>query len=329
MHPRANDSGSAADWNTCLCRPKLARRRVAAVAAAAILCLSGATAQKKTELTPVDGLENWKYGLDLSEYPPGKYNLIVEGRDKAGNVTQALPMNIFVDPESDLPRISIVNPIQGMRVGGDLNIVGTCTDDDGVERVEISLDGGEYVAADGGEFWFLYLKTAELPEGRRLLDIRGVDINGLEGPPVRVAFELDRTKPTVAVESPPTGSLVSGAFSLSGNIFDANGVRSLEISDDDRTTWKKLNLVKTKDPLSFNFSMPIDTRKFEDGPKVFSFRGVDGVGSTSNSAYMLFIDNTKPAIEIARPSPDQAINGLFVVAGAVRDTIGVKRLSYT
>ena len=42
-----------------------------------------------SSLTPVDGLDNWKYGLDLSTYSPGKYNLVVEGKDKAGNATRA------------------------------------------------------------------------------------------------------------------------------------------------------------------------------------------------------------------------------------------------
>ena len=99
---------------------------------------------KLNGLTPVEGLENWKYGLDLSGYKSGKYNLVVEGKDKAGNVTRAAPMNIYVDPKSDLPLVSVINPFSLMRVGGDLNIVGTAVDDDGVDRVEVSLDGGEY-----------------------------------------------------------------------------------------------------------------------------------------------------------------------------------------
>ena len=35
-------------------------------------------------------------------------------------------MNIFIDPKADLPIVSIINPTPLQRVGGDLNIVGTC-----------------------------------------------------------------------------------------------------------------------------------------------------------------------------------------------------------
>src|SRR5512133_423735 len=72
-----------------------------------------------SSLTPAEGLENWKQGIDLGSYKSGKYNLIVEGKDKAGNVTRAAPMNIYVDPKSDLPVVSIINPTSLLRVGGD------------------------------------------------------------------------------------------------------------------------------------------------------------------------------------------------------------------
>jgi hypothetical protein len=284
---------------------------------------------KGSSLTPVDGLDNWKYSLDLGSYAPGKYNLVVEGRDKAGNVTRATPMNIYVDPKSDLPHASIINPAPLMRVGGDLNIVGTATDDDGVARVEVSLDGGEYAAAEGTEFWSYYLKTADLPEGRRTLDVRAVDVNGLVGPSVRVKFDLDRTKPLAAVASPAMGSLVSAQIRLSGTVFDANGVRSLELSQDGGKSWKPVPLKKEgREKLRASFSWPVDTRKLGDGPKVFYLRSADLVGSVSQAAYLVFVDNTKPAIEVARPAPGQAVNGRFSVAGAVRDAVGVKRLSY-
>ena len=51
-----------------------------------------------------------------------------------------------------------------MRVPGNLNIVGTCIDDDGVDEVWISLDGAEPVKAKGKEFWSYYLDTTELSD---------------------------------------------------------------------------------------------------------------------------------------------------------------------
>ncbi len=307
----------------------MSRARVFAAAAAALLNAMTLSAQTSgSALTPVDGLDNWKYTLDLGSYPPGKYNLVVEARDKAGNLTRATPMNIFIDPRADLPIVSIINPTPLLRVGGDLNIVGTCVAAKGVDHVEWSLDGAEFAKADGTEFWSSYLKTAGLPEGRRTLDVRGVDVNGLVGPSARVQFDLDRTKPLAVVDFPPVGSLVAGQIRLSGTVFDANGVRSLDISPDGGKTWTRLDLKKGKDPLRPSFSWSVDTRKVGDGPRVYSLRSVDMVGSTSTAAYILFVDNTKPVIEIARPAQGQAVHGRFSVVGAVRHAVGVKRLSY-
>ena len=296
---------------------------------AALIVARPLAAQKGSSLTPAEGLENWKQGLELGGYKSGKYNLVVEGVDKAGNVTRAAPMNIFVDPKSDLPLVSIINPTPLARVGGDLNIVGTAVDDDGVARVEVSLDGADYVPAEGGEFWSLYLKTKDIPEGRRTIDVRAVDVNGLVGPPTRVRFDLDLTMPLASVATPVVGTLVSGQVKLAGTVFDANGVRSLEVSQDEGKTWIAIDLKKKgKDSTSPSFSWAVDTRKIGDGPKVFKLRSVDMVGSTSTAAYLVFVDNTKPAIEMARPVTGKSVNGLFSVVGAVRDSVGVKSLSY-
>lgn len=303
------------------------KSRSLAASFAFLLAGLGLAAQSST-LTPVDGLDNWKYGLDLSGYKSGKYNLVVEGTDKAGNVTRATPMNIYIDPKAGIPLISVINPSPLMRVGGDLNIVGTCVSSEKVDRVEVSLDGGEFVKAEGGEFWSLYLKTADISEGRRTIDARGIDAKGRTGPTVRVKFDLDRTKPLSTVDSPAMGNLVSGQIRLAGTVFDANGVRSLEISQDGGVKWASVPLKKGRDPLRPSFSWPVDTRKMSDGPMVFALRSVDMVGSTSSAAYLLFIVNTKPTIEVARPMIGQAIHGRFSVVGAVRDVVGVKRLSY-
>ena len=240
-----------------------------------------AQAEPAAGLSQVEGLENWKYQLDLGGYKRGKYNLVVEGVDKAGNVTRAAPMNIYVDPDSDLPRVSIINPTPLERVGGDLNIVGTASDDDGVARVEISVDGGAFVPAEGGEFWSLYLRTGGLEEGRRTIEARAVDVNGLEGPASKVQIDLDLTKPLASVDDPVIGTLVSGQVRLAGSVFDANGVASLEISRDGGS-WERVDLKKGDNEVTMkSFYYHVDTRKIADCTHFFMIKRVEGLGSAS------------------------------------------------
>ena len=274
------------------------------------------------------GLSDWEHDFDISKLAPGEYNIVVQGKDVAGNAAIAGPINVYVDPKSDLPIVSVINPSPLLRVGGDLNIVGTCADDDAVARVEVSLDGGEFQAAQGTDFWSLYVNTKDMSDGRKTIAVRGVDVNGVVGPVVKVSYDLDRSMPLAQVGSPAQGALVAGSVAVSGSVFDANGIASLESSIDGGKTFAKLGLKRGKDPTHASFSLPVDTRKFPDGPRVIWLRSVDSVGSKGRAAFLIFVDNTKPTIEIARPLQKSSVHGKFTVAGAVRDSIGIAKLSY-
>ena len=143
----------------------------------------------------VDGTENWEYELDISDYADGKYNLIVRGIDNAGNVYTTPAIDVNIDQESDRPLVSISNPEPGGSVGGNLNILGTATDDDAIDRVEVKIGEGEFTEALGEEYWSYYLDTENLDDGAYVVTVRAIDINGVEGDEVAVEFNLDNQKP--------------------------------------------------------------------------------------------------------------------------------------
>ncbi|MBR6913375.1 MAG: hypothetical protein IKN34_06170, partial [Treponema sp.] len=112
-------------------------------------------------------MDSWQEEFDLSTKKSGKYNIIVTAKDKGGNTAYGGPFNIYIDPESDRPVVNITNPQPNMRVPGNLNIVGTCIDDDNdgkPKRVWLIFDGDEEhkVLANGTQFWSYYLDTTEL-----------------------------------------------------------------------------------------------------------------------------------------------------------------------
>ena len=187
---------------------------------------------KSTEYRAVDGLKNWTYDYDISDLEDGKYNLIIRSLDKAGNISIDGPINIFVDSESDLPRTSISSPSQFMRVGGDINIVGTASDDDGVTSVEVKLDEGTYKKANGGQFWSSLLNISNIEDGRHTITARSTDVNGLTGPETSVIINIDKTKPIITIDSHSNGEILSGKRNISGFVSDANGISKLEYSLD-------------------------------------------------------------------------------------------------
>ncbi|MBT3272541.1 MAG: hypothetical protein HN368_05260, partial [Spirochaetales bacterium] len=277
---------------------------------------------------PVVGLENWRYDYDISEYDKGKYNLIIKGTDKAGNFFEEGPYNIFVDPDSDLSIVNISNPSPDMRVTGNLNIVGTCVDDDGVSRVEVKIGDEEYAVAEGSDFWSYFLDTKSMLDGYYTIIARGIDINGKPGIEHEVSFNLDRFKPKFAFTSHENGALVNGKFTLSGTVADRNGISNVQFSRDGGETYEELKYKGPKDGLEVTFDVKIDTLELVDGAQVYWFRATDNTGSEEQAAFLFFVDNKEPVLTILYPTEDGQENGAFTVAGKVEDEIGVQSLTW-
>ncbi|MCK5201069.1 MAG: hypothetical protein KAR21_22100, partial [Spirochaetales bacterium] len=193
-----------------------------------------------------EGLENWHYDFDISDYPEGKYNIIIKGTDLAGNEYIEGPFNIHIDPASDKPVTNISNPDPGMRVGGNLNIVGTCIDDDSVAKVEVQINENGFIEAEGTEFWSFYLNTDELEDGEYTITARGVDQNGTVGDGYSVNFILDKSKPLNKVISFENGALLNGKVTLEGMVNDKNGIEKLELSTDGGETFTIVSIKSKK-----------------------------------------------------------------------------------
>ena len=305
-----------------------------------LFCICGFTfahGKGDIEEIDVDNVNSWKETFDLegkTQKKAVKYNIMITATDLGGNEHVEGPFNLFVDPESDRPICGITNPYTNMRVVGNLNIVGTCVDDDGVSKVELLLDEGteneKLVIAQGTEFWSYYLDTNNLEEGPHTIKVTGYDINEepVVSKPVKLTWQLDRKQPLTAVENVGMGQLVSGNVNFKGTVSDGNGIKELYYSVDNGGFWFPVKLQKTKQFDTVEFSISLDTRKFQDGPAVLWFKAIDNATSEGAYSFLYYIDNTKPDVQIVYPEED-AVNGKFTVAGFAKDDVGVIDLSWT
>ena len=298
-------------------------------AAFSFICVY-AHGSKDLEEKNVTNLDSWQESFDLTGRKPGKYNIMITATDLGGNQAVEGPYNIYVDPKSDLPVCGITNPHQDMRVVGNLNIVGTCVDDDGVDHVDLILDGDKEhtVRAEGKEFWSYYLDTKILPEGKHSIEVIGTDINGLPGNPVSITWNLDRRQPVTTVENYGMGTLVSGSVKFKGTISDGNGIKSLSYSLDNGETFLDTKIIENKKAGNWTFDIPVDTKKYTDGPSVIWFKATDNAGSEGIYSFLYFIDNTKPDVKIVIPGLKEPQNGKFAVAGYAKDKLGITKLSW-
>ena len=286
--------------------------------------------RKANESHEVENPEGFTERIDTSEKKPGKYNFYLEAADKGENITRAGPYNIRLDPESDLPIVTIANPRDKMHIQGNLNIVGTCVDDDAVSYVELWFNNDEetLVRAEGTEFWSYYYDTTQLADGLYTISVRGVDVNGLQGRVKQVTWNLDRKKPETKITSHHLGALVNGKISLKGTVFDGNGVKSLAYSVDGGKKYADIPVKFDKRNNIYNFDLSVNTKTFDDGPVVIWFRAYDNMGTLGAISHLLFVDNSGPDIQIITPTVKEKVNGIFNIAGFAKDRIGLESLTW-
>lgn len=306
--------------------------------------------RRDNESVEVENVNSWQQDFDLEKKTKKKavkYNIRITANDLGGNQTVEGPFNIYIDPESDKPVCGITNPYTNMRIVGNLNIVGTCVDDDAVAKVELILDEGKVNSAgepighteiaNGTDFWSYYLDTTKLEEGPHTIKVIGYDINGLPGDPIVMQWQLDRQQPVTAVENIGMGQLVSGNVNFKGTVSDGNGIKELYYSVDNGNFFAPVKITPSKLPkgstdlknAKCDFSFTVDSRKFMDGAAVIWFKAIDDSGSVGYYSFLYFIDNTKPDVQIIYPNANDEVNGRFTIAGYAKDTNGIQSLSWS
>ena len=305
--------------------------------------------RKDNESHEVEDPAGFAESVNIQSKKTGKWNFYMEAKDKGGNATLAGPHNIYIDPVSDLPIALIINPMPRMHVQGNLNIVGTALDDDGVGYVELVISRGSdgkgevllSTRAVGAEFWSYFLDTTNTEvwrDGEYTITAWAVDINGLSGIsdnfPVKsqkkhqVVWNLDRKKPDIQIKSHELGDLVSGKVSVKGTIWDGNGIASLQYSLDGGTRFQSAGFKYDKKADIYNFDISIDTKSLSDGPEVIMFRSRDEMRSEGVLSFLVFVNNTGPEVQIVYPEAQEAVSGIFSVAGYASHAVGVKSLTW-
>jgi len=314
----------------------------------AVTAIYGA-GRSENESHSADNPEGFTASIPIESKKTGKWNFFIEAFDKGGNSTKFGPHNIYNDPVSDLPVITIINPKTNMHIQGNLSIVGISADDDGVDHVELTVTRGpggkgEELArarAEGGVFWSYYLDTTDesiWPDGVYTITAWGVDINGLSGisedfsPRVHkkhvVSWNLDRKKPKNRVVSHDMGALVARKINLKGTVYDGNGVKSLGYSLDGGNRYTQVSLKHDRRTNTSSYSLTIDTKTLEEGPNVVWFKSFDGMGTMGLDAHLLFVNNTSPDVQILYPDPDASVGGIFSIAVYAAHPVGLKSVTW-
>ncbi len=101
------------------------------------------------------------------------------------------------------PSITIVAPEDGSVLSGDVLVQGTASDNVAVARVDISLDGGQWLQADGTTAWSQTIYELALSDGAHELSARATDTSGNQAV-ATVRFSVNN-QPSITIISPAGG----------------------------------------------------------------------------------------------------------------------------
>ena len=212
------------------------------------------------------------------------------------------------------PDLVITSPADGAMLPSTLvTVTGTASDDVGVDMVELSLDGTNYVLATGTTSWS---GTVTLTEGSNTIFARGTDTAGNTAT-VSVAVTVDTANPTVAITSPADGAILNSTLvTVTGTASDDVGVDNVELSLDGTT------YVLATGTTSWS-----GTPTLAEGSNTIFARATDTSGNTATVSIAVTVDTANPTVAITSPADGATLDSTsVVVSGTASDDVGVEKV---
>jgi subtilisin family serine protease len=128
------------------------------------------------------------------------------------------------------PNVSFASPANGTRVNGLVAVDVSASDNVGVTAVELYAGNVQIGAATSAPFGFSW-DTSTLAEGDYSLEARAFDAAGNVGrSTVAVTLSNDTGAPTVTINSPPAGSVISGPTAIYSTATDDKRVAKVSLT---------------------------------------------------------------------------------------------------
>jgi hypothetical protein len=176
------------------------------------------------------------------------------------------------------PTDSILSPSSGTTVAATVSVAVSASDNVGVTKVELYIDGALKGTSSTAPFTFNW-DTTSVADGGHTLSSKAYDAANNAGASTQVAVQVsnaaDTTPPAVAISAPLAGATVSGVTTVSASASDNVGVTKVELYVDG-----VLKATDTASPYSFSW----DTTGAANGTHSLTARAYDAASNATTSA---------------------------------------------
>jgi len=216
------------------------------------------------------------------------------------------------EPGRGWPGVTITTPPIMTFLEGTMNVTGTATDADGLEQVDIRIDGGNWTECNGLEDWFLEVDTSEFAYGQHLLEARAWNGDHFSKVVSRSFFTDQR--PRVLVENPEDGGHYHGNLTMNGTAWDDFILDTVQVNIDNggwtdadgTTSWEYLT----------------DLDALESGEHTLAVRAMSGTQESDHQRLTFWVDRP-PEIKITDPPADAELSGTVHVKGEAQDDLSL------
>jgi Bacterial Ig domain len=229
--------------------------------------------------------------------------------------------------DTTAPTGAFTSPANGATVSGTITVTGTASDNRGVAKAEIAIDGGTYLLASGTTSWSLSINTTTLSNGSHNLKLRVTDTSGNQAwydRTINVNNTVVSTAPNVGFTSPASGATVKGTITVTGTASSGAGVARVEVE----VVGGSYQLASG----TTSWSLSLNTAAYADGAQTLKARVTDNKGVQAWADLPIVISNTvaPPAtsvgVNFTSPASGSTVKGTITLTGTAGSPAGVSKV---
>lgn len=230
----------------------------------------------------------YSFAWDTTVLADGSHTLQAKASDAANNSASTVPIAVTVSnapPDTTPPVVSITEPAAGATVSGTAAVSATATDNVGVAKVDLYVDGVLYATDAAAPYAFIW-DTATLSGGSHALQVAATDAAGnVANSAITVTVSNNVNHAPVAVNDVfsapyrPAASYTAQVFAVLSNDSDADGnLNRASVSIVSAPNQGGTVTVKTNGKVAYK------PKRGYRGVETFGYTVKDTLGATSNAA---------------------------------------------